>query len=168
MRIETIANAPNMRLWVAALRSSQWEQGANRLATSRGDRWRFCCLGVACEVAIADGLGLHVEVVHDRHLGMCRSYEGFPGTNKSEVTLPDTMQLWLGVDDDNPVLQIPSNVREWMHDRIQADTELDLDPDTKVVGATDLNDEWGMPFRLIADCVEYTFLRDDYDSRVNS
>ena len=46
--------------WVAALRSGEFEQGRNRL----NDGGNFCCLGVLCELAVAEG----VIVKEPRHL----------------------------------------------------------------------------------------------------
>lgn len=61
-------------LWVEALRSGEYEQTKERL--KRGNS--FCCLGVACEVAVAEGV---VE-----------TYDG------SRTGLPPAVQAWLGVD----------------------------------------------------------------------
>jgi len=43
----------NAKKWVAALRSGQYEQGKHCLKTADG---KFCCLGVAIEVAQANGV----------------------------------------------------------------------------------------------------------------
>jgi hypothetical protein len=60
-------------LWVAALRSGEYEQGKNHLAVRQADgTFAFCCLGVACEVAIKNGLPLAVR----EDVGMRRLYEG--------------------------------------------------------------------------------------------
>jgi hypothetical protein len=42
----------NARAWVRALRSGKYKQGKNQLRS--GDR--FCCLGVACELAVKAGV----------------------------------------------------------------------------------------------------------------
>jgi len=59
-------NKANLRLAVAALRSDQFEQGEGQLKkiTTLADGTtvvRHCCLGVFCEVAIANGLDLRVK-----------------------------------------------------------------------------------------------------------
>lgn len=41
----------NIRTWIKALRSGEYEQGKGRL---RGAGSRFCCLGVACEIGLAE------------------------------------------------------------------------------------------------------------------
>lgn len=60
-------------LWLSALRSGGYEQGAAVLAKRRGagDIWRYCCLGVLCEVqeihsTILDGQnGDHKQYLDD-------------------------------------------------------------------------------------------------------
>lgn len=37
--------------WVKALRSGRYKQGKNRLRSRDGDQLRYCCLGVACNLA---------------------------------------------------------------------------------------------------------------------
>ncbi len=56
--LDSTCDIENMRLWVAALRSGEFAQGRKRLAQSGdgGATWRYCCLGVACELAIRHGV----------------------------------------------------------------------------------------------------------------
>lgn len=42
--------------WTAALRSGDYRQGANYLRTRGAERDNFCCLGVLCELAVAEGV----------------------------------------------------------------------------------------------------------------
>lgn len=51
----TEEQAPRMRRWIAALRSSQYTQCQSMLRVSTPDGGGHCCLGVAAEQAIADG-----------------------------------------------------------------------------------------------------------------
>jgi hypothetical protein len=70
-------------LWVAALRSGEYPQGRDHLATKRGDgTFAFCCLGVACEVAIKNGLPLSVR----EDVGMRRLYGGLSSYPPFEVS----------------------------------------------------------------------------------
>jgi hypothetical protein len=66
---------PNAKKWVEALRSGKYEQGRNRLKTAHNE---FCCLGVACELAI--------------EAGVIREYEGC----NSFLSLP--VVRWLGLN----------------------------------------------------------------------
>lgn len=63
------------RLWVEALRSGRYAQAKLML---RDDGYGFCCLGVACEVAITAG-------VIDEYIGL----DGMP---------PPDVRNWLGLD----------------------------------------------------------------------
>ncbi len=47
--------------WVEALRSGDYEQGKHELHYKVNRGQRFCCLGVACTLAAADGVELHID-----------------------------------------------------------------------------------------------------------
>jgi hypothetical protein len=83
-----------MRRFVAALRSGRFTQGAQCLATLREDGgWDYCCLGVACEVAMENGLTLDVEVRNNR-----KRYDD------CGVFLPASVVAFYGLYSDNPYL----------------------------------------------------------------
>lgn len=71
----------NAKKWVEALRSGRFQQAKNRLATKDG----FCCLGVACEVAIENGVKLNKTVVSTGRI----LYD------YNEMLLPDSVREWL-------------------------------------------------------------------------
>jgi len=80
----------NAKKWVAALRSGEYEQGFGVLtdlhSTSLVRRFRHCCLGVACELALEAGVPLEVEDANG-----VRYYD-------DNVTfLPSSVQAWLGL-----------------------------------------------------------------------
>jgi hypothetical protein len=83
-----MADRENVRLWVDALRSGKYEQGRNYLAKDG----QYCCLGVACEVSIANGLNLRVIL----QAGGTKAYDS------SDTTLPLSVVHWLGVDKSSP------------------------------------------------------------------
>jgi hypothetical protein len=68
---------PNARKWVKALRSGKYEQTTHQLKSDEG----YCCLGVACEVAVSAGV-----------------IKGFDG-NKG--ALPPKVKQWLGLSTVN-------------------------------------------------------------------
>ena len=76
----------NAKKWVAALHSGQFKQTKSCLS-SEG---RYCCLGVACEVYIADG---HV-LEKSKEEGLCK-YGG------ERYVLPPIVQHWLRLRNDN-------------------------------------------------------------------
>lgn len=69
--------------WIDALRSGRFEQTTGYL----NNDGRFCCLGVACEVAVENGL----KVKKDHFGSSIFSYDGESGI------LPKSVQNWLGM-----------------------------------------------------------------------
>lgn len=69
--------------WVAALRSGDYKQGKGYLA----NKGQFCCLGVACELAIKDGVKVKRS---DRPSGV-KEYDGVTGA------MPLPVRQWLGL-----------------------------------------------------------------------
>lgn len=87
-------NRQNMKLWIDALRSGNYEQCRNRLTiVDDTGRESHCCLGVACEVAIANGSGT-IKTTHTESA----EYDGMGGI------LPDSVQNWLGLNNRNPTI----------------------------------------------------------------
>lgn len=106
-----MVNKENMRLWVAALRSGKFQQGQNALKRQYpGDPVpRHCCLGVACEIAVAHGVNLEISRLTTAHYGTAEpTYTWrFNGTLGA---LPSAVVAWLGVgspdsaEDQDPVV----------------------------------------------------------------
>lgn len=71
----------NARKWAEALRSGKYKQGRNTLRYSD----EFCCLGVACDIAIENGVAL--TVAQDE-------YGEWTYGGKADV-LPPSVQEWL-------------------------------------------------------------------------
>lgn len=90
--------------WVTALRSDDYRQGRGLLARRDDAGWTFCCLGVLCELAVADGVVTratacscgsahnHVDEA-DRHW-----YAG------CDTQLPAAVARWAGLSSANPVV----------------------------------------------------------------
>lgn len=74
-------------LWISELRSGKWIQGTGALCQSG----KHCCLGVACELAIKDGVPIEKTV----NWGEPVYYGGYHG-----FTLPPAVLGWLGLQDD--------------------------------------------------------------------
>jgi hypothetical protein len=75
------------RAWVEALRSDKYKQGQGCLRL--GDR--FCCLGVACELAVEAGV---IPPPTKRDDG---AYQYGKAAGASTACLPDCVRDWLGV-----------------------------------------------------------------------
>ena len=152
-----------MRRFVAALRSGQFPQATGalqRMEYDDDDAGGFCCLGVACEVAIADGLQLSKEALPDpaRPVHSSKLYMHY---GEEMSLLPDVVQQWYGLIDDNPDLNVPTETgdeagNEAFQERWQED------PHVRFVAA-ELNDDYGFALAQIADCFECTFLPEDWE-----
>ena len=82
-----MANKDNIKLWVEALRSDEYEQGAGALRIGRF----LCCLGVACETYQECIGGLEITVTGFRG---SHEYDGESGE------LPVAVFEWLGLERD--------------------------------------------------------------------
>jgi hypothetical protein len=97
-------NKENMQLWVQALESGQYKQGQNSLAReTKASTWykpwtwsdtktRYCCLGVACEVARQNGVNLPKTT----------RYETVRYGKYATMTLPAEVVQWLDVASSDP------------------------------------------------------------------
>lgn len=80
------------KLWVAGLRSGKYEQCRGSLEVVKGGKVSHCCLGVACRVALENGVEMSVvEGNYRRSDGMGTSFDGQVGT------LPTPVARWLGL-----------------------------------------------------------------------
>lgn len=80
--------AEHRRLWVEALRSGKYPQTREGLCRIKDGKESYCCLGVACEVAIENGVSITK-----------RPDSAVPWTlyNDSCGWLPEEVKDWLGL-----------------------------------------------------------------------
>lgn len=139
--------------WLAALRSGEYPQAEGYLAPAIMDddeQYKprgFCCLGVLCEIAVADGIveralnGEHYEYAD----------EG------SE--LPDAVQRWAGLSQaipdvrtehihDDQCLMNEDGGCDWLDNPVTPDDGL------QEFSLAELNDERHLNFDQIADIIE--------------
>src|SRR5574337_748004 len=117
-------------LWIAALRSDNYVQGTSVLTyTDDYDQERNCCLGVLCQIAIADGLPL--DVITSKYPNESVQY----GESRARGVLPIEVMLWAELPTDDP----------YIHDRYN-----------EPIKCSDANDNEGMTFEQIADAIEYS------------
>lgn len=100
--------AEHRRKWVEALRSGGFRQGHGALRSRDG---RYCCLGVACDLAAAEG----VVVVDDDESGYGRDARLVayvdPATGyKDTAYLPEKVRDWLGLSDERGRLKANAQV----------------------------------------------------------
>lgn len=113
--------------WVEALRSGKYEQGTGSLTTGSG---RYCCLGVLCDLAVADGAiepPTLVEGVEGR--GDVMAYRA------ETEHLPRLVQLWAGLEQHSPEVLVDPDEGSWQE-------------------LVELNDNTGLNFHEIADLIE--------------
>jgi len=129
-------NKQNMILWVKGLRSNRFKQATNALAIRRNPdgEWGHCCLGVACEIAIENGLPMKVEVIGDVEGSQAKTF----GKYDDQSVLPVEVATWLGVSDRNPMLKTQG---EAFH----------------AYSAAGLNDTHGYTYEQIAQCIIDTY-----------
>jgi hypothetical protein len=152
------------RTFVAALRSGRFKQARNvlqRVDVLDPSNSGFCCLGVACEVAIEGGLELERG-----HGGNCVSYVGAVGG--STTSLPPGVKRWYGFTSDNPHLKIPKEAA-LKAPAVFADLWEQCGERTgenpPMFTASSLNDVCKLSLELIGDCFEATFLPEDWEAR---
>jgi hypothetical protein len=75
----------NAKKWVAALRSGEYRQGKNYL----NNAGKFCCLGIACELASQEGVTTKKVAFRDNHEVL--PYDG------NVLSLPTSVKKWLGL-----------------------------------------------------------------------
>ena len=167
-------NQEHMRALVLALRSGQWWQGHNML---RAFSDRYCCLGVACELAVQDGAAR--VLLRDSGGGWLYGPVGDEDPMDrmgqwSSTMLPPAVTKWLGVGGSSLYVVMPEQGRQWFIDHPECQwsqqyrymiSSLVQGGHMSVVG---LNDDLRMPFSFIADCIEYTYLPGDWNTRVQT
>lgn len=129
-------NKEKLKLWLDALRSGEYQQGYGRLANiDETGSVGYCCLGVACEVAIKDGLDL-LRDVGLRNINYGLAYDsGY---------LPEEVQQWLELDDNNVMVEFT-----------------DSEGNTRDEHVAFLNDTQNWTFEQIADAVEAKYLAEE-------
>lgn len=87
-----MSNHENMLKWAEELENTRKPQAMGRLRSAAG----YCCLGIACELAIRHGVPLHVRVD-----------EGTYAYDNKSTYLPSAVRNWLGIT----APEWPGNVR---------------------------------------------------------
>lgn len=120
-------NADVKAKWLAALRSGDYRQGTDRLNYGNAT---YCCLGVLCEIAVAERATEPATRVGD---GSTMMY------GWSSTTPPEAVMAWAGIDDERrfPALNTGTPL-EWTAQNV----------------LIEMNDGQGASFEQIADWVE--------------
>lgn len=140
-------NADVKAKWLAALRSGEYEQAQGYLGRTvtneNGEQvMGYCCLGVLCQVAVAEGVILPPETIGDER-GDMLAY------GSDEVDLPVAVQQWAGLDNADPGVRTPEGARD-AHFYVGSEQ-----PNRTTLAS--LNDADGFTFAQIADVIEEQF-----------
>lgn len=137
-------NKQRMEQFIKLLRSRRYSQTSFMLQRYNpyGENG-FCCLGVA--VKLYEQLECKTVFKQFTEIG---SYRVETLNGEQEVgLLPTEVTIWMGIS-NNPNLDIPESVKKV------------LPCSGFQRNAVELNDIYNIPFSLIADCFEHTYLRD--------
>lgn len=143
-------NKENLRKVVAALRSGNYQQGNGALEyKDENGVTRNCCLGVACRVALDNGVELTVVYRTNELLeGDENTYQkiGFRGGSSWHETnfMPPNVVKWLGLNHENPQLKSIEQKGDFQ-------------------AASRWNDMYDADFDEIADMFELTFELNEAD-----
>ncbi len=136
-------NVENIKKWVDALESNQYEQGTGAL--KEGDK--FCCLGVASDVYLKETQQEGwTQGITDKDVF------SLDETQCDVDDLPLQVRGWLGLVESNPTLSIPSHLSISC-----GDLNCQCTKDNRY-SAIYLNDGKGFRFNQIAECIRYTYL----------
>lgn len=128
-----MVNKERVKLLVEALRSGHFKQGHSVLERIGKDgAIKNCCLGVACRVAMANGLEVEARREQDEE-GAITKFDSAVGY------LPDPVSEWYGFEGENPVV--------WAGNRQTT--------------ATSANDSLELDFERIATGFEATYLKEE-------
>lgn len=153
-------NKELIRKWVDRLRSGEFKQGHSllRYVDKRGDE-RLCCLGVACEIAVEEGIIPPGEWVDDDiDVSAKHKYQGHAGAFPPPSVIrafydienvQDMGGVWY-VEQTEEILAAIADKNEYTENSTAGHVQL-----------TYLNDVANFTFEQIADCIEATFLTED-------
>jgi len=98
-------NLERLEMFIQALESGEYKQGKERLTKILPDGTKeHCCLGVMCEVAIANGLEIETIAVSVGFEGEKNVLYGETGRRDF---LPKEVQRWYGVNTNNFMIPVP-------------------------------------------------------------
>lgn len=138
----TTAQAENIKTWVSALRSGRYQQGVGALCVEGATGWRYCCLGVACDIS---GLGAWTGGDNDE-----RRFD--TGPDYSSYDLPAELRDWLGMPAEG--CETPAYI-EGVTDAASEDDKDGSERCTGLVNLVSANDEERETFDQIADRIEW-------------
>lgn len=134
--------------WVEALESGKYRQATGQLAT-KSNETRYCCLGVACEVAIENGL--EVDKTEDAIFDEI-TYDG------DYAELPTSVENWFAINQDEAI-SLPQDLADVVTERINESADyLERDyVERDSAGFAEMNDSFGLTFEEIARAIRFHY-----------
>lgn len=137
--------------WLAQLRLPGMRQGTGQLRNYLGQQ---CCLDVLCDLAVADGIiaapqlptreEWDQEIPYEDYAKYAYHYTDEAGNDVvQEEVLPEPVIKWAGLENRDPLARYT-----FMDD--------DGTEGSEFVHLSELNDDYGLSFYQIADCIENT------------
>ena len=158
-----------IRRWEAALRSGEYKQmkGALKAKAKTASDFSHCSMGVLCEVAGLDGEVRDLDV-RDEYVGGVLDAVHFgpddDGTLNAATMLPGSvLSRLLGTDSvqaehaDSDDLDLRLKIPEHIRDSYPNSLSWFGISDNTIVPATELNDDIGLTFDQIAECIRFTW-----------
>lgn len=99
---------PNAQKWVEALRSGKYKQGRKALTVIENGVEYDCCLGVACKVAIENGLDLETHIESKDEEDATKTLRFYDV--KYYGVLPPKVKDWLGLTTEDGVYGVASGI----------------------------------------------------------
>lgn len=153
-------NKPLIHKWVDALRSGEFSQTKQVLGKVEEDgSVSYCCLGVLCEVALADGMNINREVDPYHHELRFDGVTGIPGW---EVAVYAGLQESYDEYVDPWTVPLSDATSRFTGEDESGDTVLHIFNrgfDDPRIGLADMNDFGNATFAEIADAIEQGYLK---------
>lgn len=142
----------HIRLLITALRSGNFTQGRQRLTTIMrpSGKHQDCCLGVACKVAVGNGVPLLLELHENTEL-----HGSGDGADHIKVL------YYVGGSDDREMTLLPTSVRNWYGFASRGPSVFDRNGELRDL--TVLNDDQDYTFEDIAYAIEATYIVPNLD-----
>jgi len=132
-------------LWADALDSGEFERGQGALEIIKKDGTKsHCCMGVACRIAMKNGLELHTETRFANSVEMTWFSAGSTFNAGSSTFLPQAVRDWYDFDTIDPVVG---------YDRYQIS-----------VSAANANDDRDWDFHKIAEGLREMYVRENEEN----
>lgn len=136
--------------WLETLKTGDYQQVEGSLRCDNG----YCCLGVLTDLYLKAHGEEWEQATEQQRMNDFIFDDGVRYYVGDEASvLPAKVQEWAGLPDTAPRLIISGTKFEEITGGVVPDYDV-ADDGTFDIGLTELNDEWGMPFKVIAQLIE--------------